>query len=557
MFNKNNVFWIFVAIGLIVFSSCTKENMDDTTTDDNVDPQTVVCNLEVSLSENAEGVLTANIEGANPPVAYLWSNESTENSISTTPSTAYSVVVVDADGCTAETNITTAPEEGDDCNAFAVVINENDGGDFIANVSGGTAPYTYLWSDGSIGSTITPEGNVTYTVSVEDANGCTYEVSTEVNIDCSSLAVTISEDENGNLVAEIAGGTAPFLYEWSDGSIGSTTTPNNSGNYTVSVIDANGCAVQTSTEISVGCNSLLEIFIYQDNNGNLLTEIGGGTPPYVYEWSDGSMTEMTTPDGVTTVYTVTVVDVNGCIAENSIEVDSADPCNSLEVVIFPDGNGNLIAEVSGGTPPYVYEWSNGSIGNIATIDGSGSYTVWTTDANGCTTENNIVITVEGGVCNDNVLALQAATNMPLNFSAASEGYLFKESCSEISNYTPDYDHNYIIVDVIWNSWGTGNPIGYFDPSDGIPGITFGSNGMPQVGDVLTAYAPFEPLFNNGTAPYIAYITQDVVVTITETGDQVGESISGTISGTVTNQNDPSDTANVTGTFCVPIVSVCE
>lgn len=405
---------LFAAIGLITFSSCSKENMDDTNMDDDDETEVVVCNLELVFSEDEEGVLSVEVEGATAPITYQWSTEATDSSIPTEPETTYEVAVVDAEGCVAEGNFTTADD---------VVVD-----------------------------------------------------------DCNNLEIYLGQD-------------GPFLY----------------------------------------------------------TEAGGGTPPYTYTWSTGETGESIGVEPATT-YTITVTDANGCTAIQEITTEDVEvDCSFFGGVIYQSSNGNLAVDISGGTPPYFYEWSDGSMGETTTAS-EGAYTVMVTDANGCTVTD--AITISNNTDCDNSLTLGAATSYPVNFSGASEAYLFKTSCSEFNpDYPPAFDHNYLIVDVAWDNWGTNEPIAYWNVSDGLPGITIGSNGVPQVGDVLSGYG-LEPLFYQYGAQ-ANYETSDVVVTITETGNSVGEYIGGTISGTMTNQNDASDTAVATGSFCVQIVSVCE
>ncbi len=485
MSNKIYGLLILVVLSLITFSSCSKENVDDTTNnDDDVDTEVVVCELEIELIEDGEGNLSANVTGANGSVVYEWSTGAEVNSIEVLSSTEYTVAVVDAEGCTAEASITTAAEEGSECD-WSLTITENDG-TLSVEVEGGTEPFVYVWSDGSTTASIDATPATTYAVTVTDGEGCI-------------------------LISEI-----------------------------------------TTEDNTVDCNSL-QAFIYA-SDGTVGIEVGGGTPPYLYMWSDGS-TGFETDALPNTTYTVTVTDSQGCTVTS--EITTENDCNSLNAIISPQGDGILAVEASGGTPPYVYAWSDGSMTPMISSMPNTTYTVTVTDAFGCIVISSFTTSDDNFTC-DNSLTLNAGTDTPIDFSAASEGYLFKTSCSNDVASIAVFEYNYVIVDVTWDAWGTGLPMDFIQPSDGIPGITIGSNSTPQVGDVLTAYGPFEPLFNGGgSGPYLAYVTSEVVVTIEEAGDAVGEYIGGTISGTVTNQNDASDTATVTGSFCVPIVSVCE
>jgi hypothetical protein len=127
----------------------------------------------------------------------------------------------------------------------------SDGGIDIT-VSGGTAPYTYVWSTGDITADLTGIGANSYNlVSVTDSNGCTTGgINYTVN---EPTALTVSLTDNGNITATAAasGGTSPYTYSWSNGDTTSTTSVTNSGMQVVTVIDSNGCAITDSISIVI------------------------------------------------------------------------------------------------------------------------------------------------------------------------------------------------------------------------------------------------------------------------------------------------------------------
>ena len=482
MSNKIHTYLLFIAtIALITFSSCGKENLDDTDIDDEVETETVVCDpIEIYFEEEGENTLAVYVE-AGSEVTYLWSTESTESSITAEPATEYSIVVTDAEGCTEQASYTTLPA-GVECGDITVSIAE-DNNVLYSVATGGTAPYVYLWSDGSTTSEINSTPATAYALTVTDVNGCTgsTEITTIDEVPCESLTVFFFDDENGNLSTDVSGGIPPYTFEWSNGSTDSQIAYEPSTAYSITITDANGCT---------GSN------------------------------------EYTTPD--------VVVD-----------------CSTFQVTIGDDGAGSLQTNVSGGTAPFAYDWSNGSSSSSISNVQAGTYIVWVVDANGCAAENSFVVGVEPTDCN-NSMNFVSSTGA-INFDAECEAYLYRSTCDDLFSET-NFDHSYIISDVSWDAWGTNSPMEYYFPLDGIPGITMGSNGVPQIGQTYPAYAQIEALFNDGGS---SYITDGVTVTITETGNQAGQYIGGTISGFVADHNDPSQTTPVFGSFCVPIVSVCE
>jgi len=173
-------------------------------------------------------------------------------------------------------------------------------------VSGGYAPYIYSWT-GPSGFTasiedITALAPGTYNVSVTDKYGCVASASVSVTQPATVLSVTGSVTNenpfgalNGAIDITPAGGTAPYTYSWSNGSVVQDLVNIGSGTYTVVVTDANGCSVNriftvnniggpltisSITKTDVKCNG--------GSTGTIDLEIIGGTGTYTYAWTGPS-----------------------------------------------------------------------------------------------------------------------------------------------------------------------------------------------------------------------------------------------------------------------------
>lgn len=174
-----------------------------------------------------------------------------------------------------------------------------------------------------------------------------------------------------------------------------------------------------------------------------------------------------------------------------------------------------------------------------------------------TTEEETITPEEEEVTPANCDGLLVLSSDVVNVNESGSAILLKTSCSLNAD---DYDHNYMIYSNSYDFWGEElESVNATFNSDGMPGLGFGSNGIPQVGDVLTQYnAGIYPglVFESMDDPSALWaLSDDTQVTITEVGDEVGASIGGTISGTL---NDLSgQTIELTGSFCLPIVYVCE
>ena len=280
--------------------------------------------------------------------------------------------------------------------------------DGAASVSttGGTAPFTYSWSNGATNASITGLATGTYTVSVTDNYGCTDIASTTITQPTSLSATTTSSSNvscnglsDGTASIGASGGTIPYYYLWSNGDTSSTAFSLAAGTYSVTITDGNGCTVTDITNITEpaalvasAINTIPSSGTATD--GSATASATGGTSAYTYAWNTGATTA-TAINLATGTYSVTITDANGCTdsasttlisyPSASIVVDSNISCNG-----FLDGGAT--ANASSGTTPYTYSWSNSATTASITGVAAGTYTVTVTDNNGLTSTNSSTIT---------------------------------------------------------------------------------------------------------------------------------------------------------------------
>ncbi len=217
---------------------------------------------------------------------------------------------------------------------------------------------------------------------------CALSISSEItNATCSSVA-------NGKIELSVSGGTEPYQYKWTTGRTSSGIYNVGSGTYSVLVMDDNGCTAMET--FSVNEPSALAIFETPTNpscgesNGSIDVMTFGGIEPYSYAWNGTTQTTNVVENLSTGNYSVTVTDGNGCTATKTISLSEQNaPSVTLQSVTASKCNeaqGSISVEVSGGTYPYTYEWSDSSeVANALNRPKmfAGDYTLTVTDGNNC------------------------------------------------------------------------------------------------------------------------------------------------------------------------------
>ncbi len=284
----------------------------------------------------------------------------------------------------------------------------NNNGAITVTASGGSFPYTYLWSPGGqTTATVTGLSIGIYTVTVISGCDTSKAIDTLTGV---SLILTPNQGNikcnggsNGFAAIHVTGGVQPYTYSWAPVVSNTDSIFNLSvGSYTVTVTDINGCTTNdtititqppiltvSTTSTGTSCNG--------GSDGCAYGTGGGGIPGYTYRWSDGQTTD--TAKGLSAgTYTVTITDSNLCTATATATVTQPSLLSvtiSGPQMICNNQTGTLKANVSGGTQPYTYLWSTGSTADTATIapTSTTTYTVVVTDAHKCQTQTTITVTI--------------------------------------------------------------------------------------------------------------------------------------------------------------------
>ena len=354
--------------------------------------------------------IVVSAHGGTPGYSYLWNTGATTDSIGDLCPNIYSVTATDANGCETTTQITVVDTSDMNltldvtditCNGFC-------DGSIDAIVTGGTQPYTYSWNTGDVTSSISNLCEGLYSVTVTDANNCMRVAQDSVHqtqelADSSEIQNILCFGEcNGSIILHPYGGTAPYSTIWETGSTDTIITSLCAGYYAYTITDANGCSKNDSIQIvepsqlSDTIFQIDSILCYGYNTGSAVIQVSGGTQPHSYSWSN-SQTDDTLSNVTGGWYYVTVTDANGCTLTDSIEIIQPDSViiDFTDVSIIPCAGictGHAQVNITGGTSPYSYNWSNGDTGTIADSLCGGYVYLTISDANGCVYTDSVNIT---------------------------------------------------------------------------------------------------------------------------------------------------------------------
>jgi len=210
---------------------------------------------------------------------------------------------------------------------------------------------------------------------------------------------TCNGTNNGAANVDVSSGTPPYSYRWNLGQTSSNINGLRAGNYSVTVVDAEGCSAEAAETLTQPDAINIAVNISADtcgkNTGAIVPNASGGTATYNYFWGNGRKAPYANNLTAGT-YTITVTDINNCSGTASINVPAIAglTVQAMPVDVTCNGEKTGVAnvDITSGTPPYLYNWSNGST-DASLIDlPAGNYDVTVTDANNCTAADNVVIT---------------------------------------------------------------------------------------------------------------------------------------------------------------------
>lgn len=368
------------------------------------------------------GKVDLSVTGGVPPYSFNWTrngnpfaNTEDLNNIS---GGNYAVTVTDSKGCvTTQNAAVTQPNAPLSItgNVTNILCNNGASGSIDISVAGGTAPYTYFWSNGAVTEDISGLAAGAYNILVTDLNGCQKSAVFVVTAPA-PLSVGFVNQQNvncfgqstGSVEAVAAGGAGNYGYAWSNGNTGAVLSNVAAAKYYVTVTDANNCITTDSVVITQNPKYLITLEVIQhvrcfgDSLGSVAISINGGIAPFTFQWTNlnsggnygGGEDIYNVPIGT---YRVVVADALGCV--DSSDYTIAGPQTPLSVGAqgfnvncYGGSDGSITTQVTGGTPPYQFMWSN--LSTQPSISGlvADAYQLTVTDANNCTSITLINIT---------------------------------------------------------------------------------------------------------------------------------------------------------------------
>ncbi|WP_300661860.1 T9SS type A sorting domain-containing protein, partial [Fluviicola sp.] len=335
----------------------------------------------------------------------LWSNGATTQSITVNSSGTFLVQVI-TNGCTSGTSapktvtVNALPPTPTIVTGATESICAGSSVTLTSSSTGGN-----LWSTGEITQSITVSSAGSYTVTVTDGNGCASPASTPTVVTVNPIPTAPVISMSGP-VTFCAGGSVTLSSSygsgnlWSGGSTANSITVSNSGTYTVTHTDMNGCVSPASAAVNVTVNPIPAAPVVTASGpttfcaGGSVTLSSSSTSGN--SWSNSEMTQNITVNSGG-VYSVIYIDANGCASPSSAPVVVSVLANPAIPSITAGGatticQGSYVTLTSSYTSGNL--WSTGGMSQNINVTTSGIYTVTYTNANGCTsTSNPITITV--------------------------------------------------------------------------------------------------------------------------------------------------------------------
>lgn len=287
-------------------------------------------------------------------------------------------------------------------------------GVITVNAVNGTAPYRYALDTGPYSSNNKYSGlfSGNYTIHIRDTNNCkldsvvTLPDSIKVHANATLTNILCNSDSTGAISLSAFGGTAPYRYQITGGTLSSVNTFNNlpATTHNFHIEDTNKCYLDTAITLTeppliTSTSAVTDVLCFGDTTGAINISAAGGVNPYTYARGTGTYTSSGSFNPLTAgTYTIHIKDDNGCIRDTSITITEPtklefDALNINNPLCYNTATGNVTVDGKGGTTPYTFAIGTGAFGVNNTFNAlsDGNYTFKIKDDHGCEIDTPITL----------------------------------------------------------------------------------------------------------------------------------------------------------------------
>ena len=363
--------------------------------------------VNVKCNGGKDGSINLTVSGGTAPYSFNWDNAPDVEDPSGLAAGTYNVTVTDTNGCKKTTSLTITEPTTININALVSNIKCNGGkdGSIDLTVTGGTAPYSYNWDNAPDIEDPSGLGTGTYTVTVTDVMGCTKSASVVITQPLPLSVTTVVTNvkcngaNDGSITTTVTGGTAPYTYNWDNAPDVKDPSGLAAGIYNLTVTDANGCTKTSSATISQSqilslTANIKNVSCKGGKDGAISLVVSGGIAPYTFDWDNAP--DVQNPTGLMAgTYTVIVTDKNGCFVKFTFNVTEPEKITinttTVKPLCYNAKTGKIFTTVTGGTPPYTFDWDNApDVQNPEELT-NGTYKLTVTDSKLCTATHTVTI----------------------------------------------------------------------------------------------------------------------------------------------------------------------
>ena len=385
-------------------------------------PEKISINLLGSSSTicgQANGMVDISVIGGVAPYRFNWTDNLGESignleDLSDVASGAYNLLITDSNGCTQLYSSTVSNSDGPTVQVDSIVGTscfDSADGKATLSVVGGLPPYEIVWGNGEVGLNALNLIKGSVDVSIKDDAGCISFLTLDIPGKEELKIVDLQLDpplcfggSDGRIPINVAGGTAPYVYYWSNGESGSSLSGLSAGNYVLTIVDDNKCKISMSIDLiqpeAISINmDVNHPSCATTNDGSVSLIVAGGTSPYNIYLDSLEQPSDFIQSLASGLYTVMVEDINGCAETSTIEIPDAEPwLIFLEDLVICEGQEiDLFAPVEAEFFSWYHQNELISVANNITVSQPGDYSLEVVNASGCNGKGGFFVSTSNDV----------------------------------------------------------------------------------------------------------------------------------------------------------------